>query len=230
MAASEPIPEIPLYAKFRIGHRAADLRRTRDDLRGMRPPPLEPRIAPAHKGAMTIRIAACAVPALAAFLILPGCVSAPAPAPPPPVASAPPSPPPPTAKDWRDWPVAPGDWSYRSLGDGSIASFGQPGQPPLLTLRCEQSARRILVARATPLPPDQISGQMIVRTSFGAAGWPIAPTGEQGFAVAARAANDAAFDQIAYSRGRFAIETPGATPLAVPNWAEVSRVIEDCRG
>lgn len=180
---------------------------------------------------MTIRFAACATPALAAILILPGCVSAPAPPAPPPVAPAPPvSSPPPVAKDWRDWPVASGDWSYRSLGDGSIASFGQPGQPPLLTLRCDQSARRILVARATPLPPEQSVGMMTVQTSFGAAQWPIMPTGEQGFAVAARAANDAAFDRIAYSRGRFAIEAPGATPLAVPNWAEVSRVIEDCRG
>jgi len=178
---------------------------------------------------MTIRIAACAAPALAALLVLPSCVSAPAPPPPPPVAPTPP-PPPPVAKDWRDWPVASGDWSYRPLADGSIASFGEAGQPPLLTLRCERATRRILMARATPLPPDQVSGQMIVRTSFGAAEWPVMPGGEPGYAVAARAANDAAFDRIAYSRGRFAVEAPGATPLAVPNWAEVSRVIEDCRG
>ena len=179
---------------------------------------------------MTFRIAACAAPALAALLILPGCVSAPAPPPPPPVAPAPPPPPPPVAKDWRDWPVAAGDWSYRPLADGSIASFGQPGQPPLLTFRCERTGRRIVVARATPLPPDQIVGQMRVRTSFGAAEWPLTPGGEPGYALAVRAGNDAAFDRIAYSRGRFAIEAPGAPPLAVPNWAEVSRVIEDCRG
>jgi len=179
---------------------------------------------------MTIRIAACAVPALAALLILPGCVSAPTPPPPSPVAPAPPPPPPPpVTKDWRAWPVASGDWSYRPLADGSIASFGQPGQPPLLTLRCERAARRILMARAAPPPASPIAGPMIVRSSFGAAEWPVLPGGEPGFATAARAANDAAFDQIAYSRGRFAVEAPGAPPLAVPNWAEVSRVIEDCR-
>jgi len=37
-------------------------------------------------------------------------------------------------------------------------------------------------------------------------------------------------DQIAYSRGRFAIEIAGLEPLIVPAWPEVGRVIEDCRG
>lgn len=178
---------------------------------------------------MTIRIAACAVPALAAFLVLSGCVSPPAPPPSPPRAPAPAAPSPPPITDWRDWPVASGDWSYRQLADGSIASFGEAGQPPLLTLRCERAGRRIFVARPTSLPPEGTAGEMIVRTSFGAVSWPVASGGEPGQAVAARAANDAAFDAIAYSRGRFGIETPGAPPLAVPNWAEVSRVIEDCR-
>lgn len=180
---------------------------------------------------MTIRIAACPVPALAALFVLSGCVSAPAPPPPtPPPATPAPPPPPPAARDWRDWPVASGDWSYRPLADGSIASFGEAGRPPKLTLRCERTAQRIVMARPTALPPEGAAGEMIVRTSFGAVSWPIASGGEPGQVVAARAANDAAFDRIAYSRGRFAIEAPGAPPLSVPNWAEVSRVIEDCRG
>tara|TARA_R110000782_G_scaffold78293_5_gene156112 strand:- start:104645 stop:105208 length:564 start_codon:yes stop_codon:yes gene_type:complete len=179
--------------------------------------------------------AACALVALS---LLAACVSAPAPAPRPAPKPAPPAPPPPApepvAKDWRDWPVAAGDWSYRAASNGSIASFGQPGQPPLLSFRCDRTTRRISVARATPLPPDRINGQMIVRTSFGAAQWPVAAAAQGGadsaYAVALRAGNDATFDQIAFSRGRFVIEAPGALPLAVPNWAEVSRVIEDCRG
>jgi hypothetical protein len=36
-------------------------------------------------------------------------------------------------------------------------------------------------------------------------------------------------DAIAYSRGRFAIEVNGIRPMAIPNWAEIGRVIEDCR-
>lgn len=179
---------------------------------------------------MTIRIAACAVPAFAALFVLPGCVSAPAPPQSPPPAPAPPAPPPPVVKDWRDWPVASGDWSYRSLADGSIASFGEAGQRPLLTLRCARVGQRIIVERTTSLPPEGIVGEMVVRTSFGAVSWPVASGVEPGQVVAVRAANDAAFDRIAYSRGRFAIEAPGAPTLSVPNWAEVSRVIEDCRG
>jgi hypothetical protein len=44
-----------------------------------------------------------------------------------------------------------------------------------------------------------------------------------------RAANDAVLDQIAYSRGRFAVEVQGLAPLIVPAWGEVGRVVEDCR-
>jgi hypothetical protein len=34
---------------------------------------------------------------------------------------------------------------------------------------------------------------------------------------------------MAFSRGRFAIETAGLPTLYVPSWPEVSRVVEDCR-
>ena len=36
-------------------------------------------------------------------------------------------------------------------------------------------------------------------------------------------------DAIALTRGRFAVELAGTPNLYLPNWAEVSRVIEDCR-
>jgi hypothetical protein len=34
---------------------------------------------------------------------------------------------------------------------------------------------------------------------------------------------------MAYSRGRFAVEINGLPTLYLPSWAEVGRVIEDCR-
>jgi len=179
-----------------------------------------------------------AAAALGGLLLLTNCVSAPPPAPEPrPAPPPPPAPaPPPVAKDWRDWPVARGDWSYRPIDGGTLASFGEPGQTALLAFRCDLATRRIHVARATAArtrPGDQ----MTVHTSFGAYQWPVSdiPTvsslgSTATFAIAIRAANDAALDRIAFSRGRFAIEAPGAAPLSVPGWAEVSRVIEDCRG
>lgn len=42
-------------------------------------------------------------------------------------------------------------------------------------------------------------------------------------------AQDRLLDAMAFSRGRFAVETGGLPTLYLPAWAEVTRVIEDCR-
>lgn len=42
-------------------------------------------------------------------------------------------------------------------------------------------------------------------------------------------ARDPLLDAMAFSRGRFAVETAGLGPLYIPSWPEVSRVLEDCR-
>lgn len=172
--------------------------------------------------------------ALGGALILAACGTTPAPAPPPP----PPPPPPPAVvtlpADWREWPVAEGDWNYRAVDGGSLASFGAPGQPALLMLRCESATHHVFVSRASAAPAEQIIGQMTIRTTSGDAQWPVLPGGTPGaatsLAVATRAAVDGGFDRMIFSRGRFAVEAPGAQPIAVPAWAEVARVIEDCRG
>jgi len=39
----------------------------------------------------------------------------------------------------------------------------------------------------------------------------------------------ALLDAMALSKGRFAVELEGEAALYLPAWAEVSRVIEDCR-
>lgn len=162
------------------------------------------------------------------FILLASCVGAPqqtvvprpAPAPtqatPPPVASAP--------LEWQDRPATPGNWTYRPEGSGSVALFGS-GTGALLTIRCDAAGRHISIART-----GAGQGAMIVRTSYGAMSWPA--TVHQGAlpsTVAVRGPNDMALDQLAYSRGHFAVEVPGLPPLIVPAWAEVSRVIEDCR-
>lgn len=43
------------------------------------------------------------------------------------------------------------------------------------------------------------------------------------------APDDPLLDAMALSKGRFAVEVQGLPPLYLPSWAEVSRVIEDCR-
>lgn len=172
--------------------------------------------------------------ALAALVPLGSCTgeqrpapaAAPAPAPhPAPSAPAAPPPAPTPAAHWQDRALTVGTWTYRADAAGSSAHFGPAGAPALLRIRCDKASGRILFARA-----GVASGSMIVRTSFGVAQWPtVASTDATPETIAARAAMDATLDQIAYSRGRFSVELAGLAPLTLPSWAEVARVIEDCR-
>ncbi|MES2174891.1 MAG: hypothetical protein V4523_13195 [Pseudomonadota bacterium] len=179
--------------------------------------------------------------ALAPFLILlgscvgPGAqrpVERPAPARPAPAAPAPaPVPqaqPAPVATEWQYRPVAPGSWRYRAEAAGSSAAFGSGVTDAQLTLRCDRASRRVSLARAGA---GGVQGALIVRTSYGAASWPATVSaGAAGQLVAFRAASDTGLDQLAYSRGKIAVEAAGQPMLIVPAWAEISRVIEDCRG
>lgn len=199
------------------------------------PFPVEPPAPGGHGRAMRFTThLALAAP----FLILLGsCVGpatrpaspAPAPAPRPAQASAPVrpvAPAAPLASDWQYRTTAPGDWRWQSDAAMSIARFGPTAADPRLTIRCDRAARRINIIRA-----GAGQGTMTLRTSYGATSWPatatITPVPQT---IAVRAAADTALDQMAYSRGKFAIEVMGLEPLIVPAWPEVSRVIEDCRG
>lgn len=164
------------------------------------------------------------------FLLLASCVGAPERPPPPAPASRPrlapqPAPPPPAPAEWQDRATIPGDWRYQVDGAGSAALFGASPESSLLIIRCDKTARRVSVLRS-----GAAQGAMTVRTSYGAVSWPAsAAPGTIPATQAIRAASDATLDQIAYSRGRFAVEVQGLTTLILPVWAEVGRVVEDCR-
>ncbi|WP_375194723.1 hypothetical protein [Sphingobium sp.] len=176
---------------------------------------------------LSLSCAALATP----ILLLAGCVgaperppaAAPAPRPAPPVQ---PAPPPPAPVEWQDRATTPGDWRYQVDGTGSVALFGAGPQSSLFILRCDKVARQVRALRS-----GIVQTAMTVRTSYGAVSWPAgAAAGTVPATQASRAANDATLDQIAYSRGRFAVEVQGLETLILPVWAEVSRVVEDCRG
>jgi hypothetical protein len=161
------------------------------------------------------------------LLLLPSCVGAPEQAQRPaagPIPSRPaPAPAPaPQPLDWQYRSATPGNWTYHQEGAGSTALFASPVAGSLLTLRCDPAVGRISLLRS-----GVGQGAMTVRTSYGATGWPATATPSG--TLATRAASDAALDQIAYSRGRFAVEVQGLETLILPAWAEVGRVIEDCR-
>ena len=132
---------------------------------------------------------------------------------------------PPPAADWRDWPVTPGTWAYRRDERGAVAMFGQPGADASAVLRCDLPNRRMFLSRT-----GAATGGFTVRTSSvtrqlatGATG------GTPAYVAATLAANDPLLDAMAFSRGRFTLEQPGQPPLVLPAWAEVGRVVEDCR-
>jgi hypothetical protein len=154
----------------------------------------------------------------------------PAPTPAPPVARpAPPRPAPlpaPVVKDWVDAPQSPGTWTYRRSGDRSTLSFGAAGGPSQFDLVCLDARSMGLVRHgATGAQPMTIRTETATRTLatvFEAAG--ADPT-----ANATLAPRDSLLDAMAFSKGRFAVEVPGTPALYLPSWAEVTRVIEDCR-
>jgi hypothetical protein len=170
-------------------------------------------------------------------LTLAACVGPPAAAPVQPVRPAPVAPPAPAPQPTGDWtvrPLSPGDWSYRPEQGGSVALFGSAAGAATLSFRCQLATHRIIISRQGAMVPA--SGQMLIRTSFGTLQWPAASDAAapshtvQPDSVAIRGAGDAGLDQVAFSRGRFAVEIAGLPMLVVPAWPEVARVIEDCRG
>jgi len=162
------------------------------------------------------------------LVTVPSCVSPP-PEPPRPVPTfapppaLPPAPPAPAAADWRDWPVTPGTWTYARDGRGSRAAFGGTR----LVMRCDLAERRIYLSRG-----GSGAAPLAVRTSSTTRAVPVRAGGGGGTSSVAAVftPTDPLLDAMAFSRGRFAIEQAGAPTLVVPAWAEIGRVVEDCRG
>jgi hypothetical protein len=166
-------------------------------------------------------------PALLLALLAAACAPAPRPAPPPPPARVVASPPPPApiAPDWRDWPVTPGTWRYARDERGSVAMFGRVAADALAVLRCDRAGGRVFLS-----VPGATPASLTVRTSSVARTLPLGATGgTPAYLAATLTPADPLLDAMAFSRGRFALSMAGAPPLVLPAWAEVSRVVEDCR-
>lgn len=155
--------------------------------------------------------------AAAMALVMAGCAAVPTPTPPPPAprpAPAPPPAPPPTAsQSWEDRAVNPGAWRYDA--GSRTATFVQSGSAnPLLTMSCVGGGIRLTSA---------LDGNVALRTSAG--------TDQVRFdgGNASVPSRDIRLDRIAFSRGRFALETASGA-LTLPVQSEIGRVIEDCRG
>lgn len=157
-------------------------------------------------------------------------VPAPAPAPAPaPVPVAPRPAPAPTLADWRDWPITPGTWAYRQDVRGSIALFGRPGADAEFTIRCDRQRGAIYLSRRADAQSGSV--RMTIRTTSQLRTLTALPTGGAVPYVAVElGVRDPLLDAIGFSRGRFVVEGGGLASLAIPAWAEILRVTEDCRG
>lgn len=132
--------------------------------------------------------------------------------------------PPPT--DWIDAPQTVGDWSYGSVNGGTLARFGT-GNTAVFGVGCMTGTRRVALLRYDV--PATADVPMVIRTETVDRALSAQPANDRQGVSAALPARDPLLDAMAFSRGRFAVETQGAAPLYLPSWPEVSRVIEDCR-
>ncbi len=129
--------------------------------------------------------------------------------------------------DWTTWPRESGEWVYRRDDRGSIALFGEPDRDAKFTIRCDIGERLIVLSRAGTATGE---GQMLLRASQGQTSIDSRPVqGGVGYVAAGLSPRAPILDQLAYSRGHFAVEIAGIKPIKVPAWPELAHVIEDCR-
>ncbi|WP_374406059.1 hypothetical protein [Pelagerythrobacter sp.] len=170
--------------------------------------------------------------AVAASCIALACCAQPAPEPtPPPPTPAPtptPTPPPPVAQpqydNWADAPATPGDWHLRETGSGPQAVFGPSAGEATFAFTCNRADRTVTLMRAGAAAG---ASSLVVRTETRDGTLPARTAGAT--LAASLPAADPLLAAMAFSKGRFAVETAGLPTLYIPSWPEMTRVIEDCR-
>lgn len=131
----------------------------------------------------------------------------------------------PVYENFLDAPQTPGTWQYQRDPGETFAIFGAGGADELW-LVCRLATKKFGLVRAGAFNQ---STPVRVRTETTQRLLTVAPLGSGEAALVKLDAADPLLDAMALSRGRFAVETAGAPTLYLPAWAEVTRVIEDCR-
>lgn len=172
---------------------------------------------------------------LALPLLLLACAKEPAQVPPQPApatappAVVPPKPQPQLSIGWEDAPHSAGDWIYRSDARGSVALFGPGGSDARFIVRCDRSLGRIFLSRLGELAAGH-TGSMEIRATSAIKRFTARSNGDTPSYIAIELApREPHLDAMAFSRGRFLVSVNGMADLIIPNWPEMTRVIEDCR-
>lgn len=130
-----------------------------------------------------------------------------------------------TAQDLSTADPVAGNWTYAATPTGTEARFVNASGNPQLWLQCTRATRRVSIARMTTgaapfLTVWTSSLTRQVPASFNPATMRL---------TIDLATFDPLLDAIVSSRGRVGYTVGAQPPLVVPPWAEVARVIEDCR-
>jgi hypothetical protein len=128
--------------------------------------------------------------------------------------------------DWRELSVMAGSWRWSREGTLSVARFALPNGTERISFACDPARRSVtlrymqIASGEQPLTITTTDTKQIVTGQA---------TTQAPYAIeVAFASRDQMLDAIAFSRGRFMIESGSEWAIA-PSWPEVSRVIEDCR-
>lgn len=97
-----------------------------------------------------------------------------------------------------------------------------------LVLQCDRAVSAVRLFRSGQLAGDTLLFTVTTSSGTRALNGSLFAGPTPGAALAI-AINDRLLDAMAFSRGRFVVETQGLSALYVPSAAEVSRVVEDCR-
>jgi hypothetical protein len=129
------------------------------------------------------------------------------------------------AQDLSIAPALAGGWSYSPVAGGSEARFADAQGNPQLWLHCARATRRVSIAK----PAGGAAPFVNVWTSSLTRSVPASFNPATGRLTIELAAFDPLLDALAMSRGRVGFTVPPQPALVVPPWAELARVIEDCR-
>ena len=129
--------------------------------------------------------------------------------------------------DWMDQPRTPGDWTYERESGETFALYGQGRADMRAIIRCDLNSRRVGIG-VFGVRSQSVS--MEIRTETMNRTLQASQRDSAQPLVAAEVdANDRLLDAMAVTKGNFAMQVDGAPILYLPGWAEVTRVIEDCR-
>jgi len=97
----------------------------------------------------------------------------------------------------------------------------------MISFRCDVENRRITLSREASAPG---AGLVIRTSSMTKTLAATAPDSNSTYLTANITTTDPILDAMAFSRGRVLVEMEGQPSAILPSWAEIARVVEDCRG